>query len=745
MPLTNFNQTPASGWKGLIRYWNNDFVAALSVTLVALPLALGIAVASDAPPIAGLISVVVGGLVTTFIRGGHISINGPSKALIVVSLVASESLSSGGESGFPYVMAAFAISGAIHVVLGVLRLGKLGHIVPSAAIYGLLAAIGLIIIGTQVHVALGVEATSHKPLDMLMDIPQSILALNPLVTAVSIVGLAILILYPKTENRYIRQIPAPMWVLFVTIPLFMLFRWWAPQAGLEKLVSTDYLIQLPEHLTEGLVFPDFSKIDQPIFWVMVLLITLLLSLESLVSAKATDKLDPYRRKTNLNDDLIGTGLGTLVSAMVGGIPVSTSILSSTVNINNGAKTRWSNVYVGAIVLIFVLFLRPFMQTIPLAALAAILIFTGYKLTSPKVFKNAYLKGWEQVTILVITSVSSLVFGLVPGLFLGIVFTLVVHYVRSGIPFPLFVRYLRRPYIKIVQERKRTYLFKLKGVINFFNMLQLQQKIRDLGSDKHIILDFSHARIVDLTVLEYIHEYAEKYSQQGGEFHFTGLDIHETSSHHPHALHVLRAPEPHKVRLTRRQIALKQLARAQRWSYDPAIHWDVSDLDQFLFFKTRPVEFTKNQLAGSYENSGVQWKICDLTLKNGFISFETYRLTVEVLSLPFEIPVFSLEEESFLDRMSLLTEHEDIDFKEYEQFSRKFLLQGVDEESIRKFFSPALVRFFETGDIYHLESNGTEILIFRHLRLISAQELQKMVGYSEKLVHKLQEAVLQSVP
>lgn len=719
-------------------------MAALSVTLVALPLALGIAVASDAPPMAGLISVVVGGLVTTFIRGGHISINGPSKALIVVSLVASDSLSNGAESGFPYVMAAFAVSGAIHVVLGVLRLGKLGHIVPSAAIYGLLAAIGLIIIGTQVHVALGVEAISHKPLAMLMDIPQSILALNPLVTTVSVVGLAILILYPKTENRYIRQIPAPMWVLFVTIPLFMLFRWWAPQAGLEKLVDTDYLIQLPQHLTEGLVFPDFSKIDQPIFWVMVFLITLLLALESLVSAKATDKLDPYRRKTNLNDDLIGVGLGTLVSAMIGGIPVSTSILCSAVNINNAAKTRWSNLYVGAIVLVFVLFFRPFMQTIPLAALAAILIFMGYKLTSPKVFRNAYLKGWEQVTILVVTLISSLVFGLVPGLFIGILFTLVVHYLRSGIPFPLFIRYLKTPYIKIIQERKRTYLFKMKGVINFFNVLQLQKKIRSLGSDKHIILDFSHTRIVDLTVLEYIHEYAEKYSQEGGEFHFTGLDIHETSSHHPHALHVLRAPEPHKVRLTRRQMALKQLARSQRWSYDPAINWDVSDLDAFLFFKTRPVEFTKNQLAGSYKDSGVQWKICDITLKNGFIAFETHRLTVEVLSLPFGIPVFSLEEESFLDRMSLMTDHQDIEFKEYEQFSRKFLLQGPDEESIRKFFSPTLVHFFEKGDIYHLESNGQEILIFRNLRLISAQEVQKMVGYSEKLVHKLQEAVLQSV-
>ena len=744
MRSPTFSQDSASEWKGLLHSWNSDLLAALSVTLVALPLALGIAVASDAPPMSGLISIVVGGLVTTFIRGGHISINGPSKALIVVALVASESLRDETGSGFSYVMAAFAVSGAIHVVLGFLRLGKLGHVVPSAAIYGLLAAIGLIIISTQVHVALGVTSTAHQPLAVLMAIPSSIMQLNPFVTTISAVGLFILILHPKIENRYLRQVPAPMWVLIITIPLFMAFRWWAPQLGLSDLVDASFLIQLPQDLTEGLIFPNFSKIDQPIFWVMVFLITLLLSLESLVSAKATDKLDPYRRKTNLNNDLIGTGLGTLVSAMLGGLPVSTAIVCCSVNINNGAQTRWSNFFLGLIVLVFVLFFRPFIQTIPMAALAAILIFTGYKLVSPNVFKNAYLKGWEQVVILSVTFVASLALGLVPGLFIGIVFTLMVHCLRSGIPLPLFLRYLKDPYVKIVQERKMTYLFKLKGVVNFFNILQLQQKIKALGYDKHIILDFSHARLVDLTVLEYIHEYAEKYSQQGGEFHFTGLDIHETSSHHPHALHVLRVPEPLTVRLTRRQTDLKQLARSRGWSYDPAINWDVSDLDKFLFFKTRPVEFRKNQLAGHHEESNAQWEICDITLKDAFIALETHRLTVEVLSLPFRIPVFSLEEESFLDRMSLMVAHQDIDFKEYEAFSRKFLLQGPDEESIRKFFSPKLVRFFEKGDIYHLESNGQEILIFRHLRLINAREVEKMVRYSESLVHKLQDAVLQLV-
>jgi MFS superfamily sulfate permease-like transporter len=744
MLVTPTDQVPGSGWKGSLRFWKNDLAASLSVLLVALPLALGIAIASGAPPVAGLISVVVGGLVTTFVRGSHLGINAPSKALIVVALVASERLGDGAASGLPYVMAAFAVSGVIHVMLGVLRLGKLGHVVPSAVIYGVLAAIGLIIIGTQVHVALGVASDAHQPLAILLDIPRSVLSLNPLVTLTSAVALLILIGYPKVRNPYVRYLPAPMWVLLITVPLFAALQWGALRAELSELVNADCLVQIPQNLTEGLVFPDFSKIDQPIFWLMVVLITLLLSLESLVSAKAADRLDPYRRKTNLNDDLIGVGLGTVVSAMLGGLPVSTAIVCSSVNINSAAKTRWSNFFLGGVVLIFVLGFRPLLQMIPMAALAVILIFTGYKLVSPSVFKSAYHQGWEQICILVVTLVAALIIGLVPGLLIGIVFTLLVHYLRSGLSFALFVQYLRQLSVKVVQERRSTYLFKLKGVVNFFNMLQLQRKIYDLGEDKHIILDFSHARIVDLTVLEYIHEYAEKYSQQGGEFHFTGLDTHETSSHHPHALHVLRVPEPLKVRLTRRQVALKQLAHAQQWHYDPNIHWDVSKLDRFLFFKTHPVDFTKNQLTGRYPDSAVRWEICDITLKNAFITFETHRLTVEILSLPYQVPVFSLEEESFLNRMSLLVAQQDIDFEEHKQFSRKFLLQGPDESSIRRFFSPTLVRFFEQGDIYHLESNGRQILIFRNLRLISAQEVATMVGYSEKLVSKLHTARAQLV-
>ncbi|MGB3588400.1 MAG: solute carrier family 23 protein [Tunicatimonas sp.] len=730
----NPDQIPPDGWQGFKRYWRTDLVAALSVALVALPLGLGIAVAAGFPPMSGLISVIVGGLVTTFIRGSHVGINGPANALIIVALSASESMSLPGQSGLPYTMAVFVVSGGIQAIMGLLRLGKLGNLVPTSTIHGMLAAIGFLIIGTQIHHALGISDASFSE---LLTRPEILLQANPFIITITIVCLAILVFYKDIENRTIKLLPAPMWVLIVAIPLFFGFRWLSQEfyPNTEQL-SNEFLIQIPTDITQGLAFPDFSRINEPVFWLTVFIVTIVLSLESLVISKAVDKLDPYKRKTNLNKDLFGIGVATVVSGFLGGLPITAVIARSSVNITNGATTRWSNFMHGLIVLLFVVVFTSFIQKVPLAALAAILLFTGYMLTSPRVYKRAYQQGWEQLTILVVTLVAILLTDLMSGLLVGIGFTLLLHFFRSGMPLPLFLRYMRRPYIKVVQEKEQSYLLKIKGIINFTNILQIQNKIKKLNADDNVVIDFSHARVVDYTVLEYLHEYAEKYNQNGGEFHFTGLDVHKTSSHHPYALHVLEKPKPKLIRLTRRQVELKQLAASNKWGYNPEVAWDIGDLNRFLFFKPRPVEYMSNQISGNYPNLGVQWKIGDVSLKDAFISFETYRLTVEVLSLPFILPIFSLEEESFLDRISVIAAQQDIDFNEYRNFSRKFLLQGTDEAGIRALFTANLIHFLEKSDIYHLESNGKELLIFRHLRIASPREILKMVAYSKNLVTKL---------
>ncbi|MGD1894214.1 MAG: SulP family inorganic anion transporter [Cyclobacteriaceae bacterium] len=733
------DQIPPSGWLGLKRYWRSDLVAALSVALVALPLGLGIAVAAGAPPMSGLVSVIVGGLVTTFIRGSHVAINGPANALIVVAMAASQNMSLPGESGFPYAMAAFVVAGAVQIVLGLFRMGKLGNLVPTSTIHGMLAAIGFIIIGTQIHHALCITRAS---LPELITHPELLLQANPFILFITLVCLLILIFYRNIDNRLVKLVSAPMWVLVVAVPLFFGFRTLLNSTTTDRWQLTDqFLVQIPSDITESLIFPNFSRMDEPVFWLTVFVVTVVLSLESLVISKAIDKLDPYKRKTNLNKDLLGIGVATVISGFLGGLPVTAVIARSSVNITNGAVTKWSNFMHGLIVLLFVVAFSGFIQKVPLAALAAILLFTGYKLTSPRVYQLAYHQGWEQITILLVTMIAILTVGLMSGLLTGIAFTILLHFLRSGMPLPLFLRYMRRPYMKIVQEKEQSYLVKVKGVINFTNILQLQNKVKKMTPDDNIVMDFSHARLVDYTVLEYLHEYAEKYNRNGGEFHLTGLDVHKTSSHHPFALHVLKKPKPKLIRLTQRQNELKQMAGSHGWAYNPEIEWEVDDLGRFMFFKTRPVEYLKNQINGQYKELGVSWKISDIALKDAFVSFDTYRLTVEVLSLPFELPVFSLEEESFLDRISIIAAQQDIDFVEYRNFSRKFLLQSPDEAGIRQLFNGDLIQFLERGEIYHLESYGKEILIFRHLRLTSPREILKMVNYSKKLVTKLHQTAL----
>ncbi len=728
-------------------HWRKDLIAAFSVALVALPLALGIAAASGAPPIAGLLSAIVGGIVTTFIRGSHVAINGPGNSLIVIVIIAADQIRHGNENVYPYVLAVFIVSGILQTLLGVLRMGKFGDFFPSSVIYGMLGAIGIIIMGKQIHVSLGVQSEAESTLGVLREIPNSILHLNPFITCIAVVSLLILVLYPKTKNKIIRAIPAPMWVLLLAIPQVFFFNFFEPHTIrlLDRSfhVGPENLVQIPNDILQSFVFPDFSRITEGGFWLGVITITLVSYIETLVSAKAVDKLDPYKRRTNLNKELIGVGTSTVAAACVGGLPIFTVIARSSVNVNHGARTRWSNFFHGAILLVFVFVGAEIIQEVPLAALAAILVFTGYKLASPQVFKEMYQHGWEQLAIFLITLVATLVVGLLGGIAIGIAFTLLIHYFLSGIPFPMFVNYLFKPSIRIIQEKRKMLLFKVKGIASFMNILHLRSKVQSISHDQHVVMDFSHTRLVDHTVLEYLHEHAEKYNNNGGQIHFTGLDIHQTSSFHPNALHILKTPKPKRERLTQRQQGIKLLADTNGYDYRPEINWDISSkIRRFNFFKSRPIEFEKNQLYGDYASLGVDWKISDVTFDEGaLIAKEVYHITLQILHLPFDPPVFSMEKEGFIDKILMVAEPSDIDFQEFKHFSKKFLLKSPDEKSIRKFFTPELIHFFERNDIYHLESNGKALLVFKHVRLVSPNEIMKMISFSERLVKRLQKEVM----
>ncbi|MFK7926944.1 MAG: SulP family inorganic anion transporter [Myxococcota bacterium] len=734
MSAPPIHEAPKTGWAGFKASWRNDLRAGFVVSLVALRLSVGIAVAGGAPPMAGLLSAIAGGLLTTFFRGSHIGINGPGNVLIVITLVALETL--GGEGTFATFLAASVIAGALQVVMGLARLGKVGHAIPGSVIHGMLAAIGVIILSKQLHVAIGREAPSGSALHALEAIPESLLHLNPFVACIGVFSLLVILIHPRLQSKFIHFIPAPLWVLILSVPAAFLFDLYNPRSvslfAYTFEITPKHLIQLPPNLTDSLIFPDFSRVGDGSFWIVVALLTVVLSVEDLAIVKAVEKLDPYRRPSNLNRDLIGIGLSTVAVAFIGGLPVITVIARSSVNANHGAKTSWSNFAHGGFLLAFVLLLPSLIQLIPLAALAAILVYTGYQLTSPQVFQNIAKHGYEQLLVFCVTIVATLVEGILTGIIAGMVLNLVLHLAKSGMAWRENLVAIFRPTIDVVHERDDNYYIRTHGLMNFLTLLPLRTKLNRLPEGAHLILDFHKTQLVDHTILEFVHDFRRRYQAGGGGFDIIGLDVHQASSNHPTALHTLARPERER-RLTQRQKDLRALAQRYGWTFDPTIEWDVESLSAFQFFETRPIEYQNNVITGELV-PGLSWQISDITFDEGALhAAQVYHTTIGVIHLPTALPQFTLEKEAFFDRLMEFAGYRDIDFKLFPKFSSKFLLKGDNEEDLRAFFTEERVTFFEQEEVYHIESRDSRLLIFRYLRLGGPTELERMVHFCRKLV------------
>ncbi|NND08582.1 MAG: SulP family inorganic anion transporter, partial [Saprospiraceae bacterium] len=314
--------TPKEGIQGLIENWQSDLIAAVSVALIALPLSLGIALAAGAPAMSGIFSAIVGGVVTTLYRGGHISVNGPAKGVIGVILFGIAVMDDGSGQAFNYVLAAVVVSGAIQMVLGLLKLGRLADIFHTSVIHGILAAIGIIIFAKQIHVAMDTHSDSPSIIQNLIDAVAYLPQANPFVLIIALTGLLLLLFQSKISYRFFHLLPAPMWVIALSIPFVYAFNFFDHQTlsffGKAYEVGPHLLLDIPDTITDSIMHPNFSKSNTLEFWTTVFSILVITSIESLAIAKAVDKIDPYKRKTDLNKDLTGIGFSTMVAGLIGG-------------------------------------------------------------------------------------------------------------------------------------------------------------------------------------------------------------------------------------------------------------------------------------------------------------------------------------------------------------------------------------------------------------------------------------------
>lgn len=525
----------------------SDVVAGFLVFLIALPLCLAIASASGFPAIAGVFTAIVGGFITPWLSNSQLTIKGPAAGLIVIVLGAVadfgfEASAPGSAQSFAAYRMALAVGVAaavLQILFGLLRAGALGEFFPSSAVHGLLAAIGVIIMVKQIPVALGFVPHANEPLELMLEIPRDLLNLNPEIAAIGGLGLLILFLFPLIKNRALRVIPAPVLVLLAAVPLGMYFNLGQEHhyslLGHDYTVGKSFLVDVPSKVLDGITFPDFSVFTNPklmysaIKWVVMF--ALIGSLESLLSAKAIDIIDPQQRKTNLNSDILAIGVGNLVSALIGGLPMISEIVRSRANVDNGAKSKYANLFHGLFLLLAVAFCATIIRMIPRAALAAMLVYTGFRLAHPREFLHVYKIGREQLVVFVGTIVAVMATDLLIGICIGIGIELLIHFI-NGVPLVS----LFRPSTEVRQLDERTWLICPRDSAVFFNWIPIRNRIQRYGlaQNMNVIVDLSNTRLVDHTVMEKLRELEREFGERGIALAVVGLSEHMSFSHHPAA-------------------------------------------------------------------------------------------------------------------------------------------------------------------------------------------------------------------
>ena len=533
---TTISDIPQGTLAGLKRNWKADMVSGFLVFLIALPLCLAISLACGYPAIAGVFTAIIGGILSAFVSNSELTIKGPAAGLIVIALgcVTDFGYTAGVDPAADYQAYRLALgvgvaAGAVQILFGLFRSGILGEFFPTAAVHGLLASIGIIVISSQLPIVLGVESTGG-PIEKLLSIPSYFMAMNPVIALIGGISLAIMFGFPFIKNPVLKMIPAPMMVLLVAVPLGMYFDIGTEQivafAGQDAALGPHYLVDVPDNMFTALTFPDFSGVLTSTGITYIIMFSLIGSVESLLSAKAVDQIDPWRRKTNMDKDLLAVGLGNTAAAFVGGLPMISEIVRSKANIDNGARTRFANMFHGLFLLAFVALVPALIDRIPLTALAAMLVFTGFRLASPKEFVHMYQIGREQFIVFVSTVIGVLATDLLVGIGIGIVVKAIIH-VINGAP----ISSLFKPSMKVENEGDDSATIKVDNSAIFSTWIALKNRIGRPGTKK-VIVDLSGTKLVDHTVMANLEALEREFAESDRELSVTGLDGHSQLSEHP---------------------------------------------------------------------------------------------------------------------------------------------------------------------------------------------------------------------
>ncbi|WP_223032460.1 SulP family inorganic anion transporter [Hanstruepera marina] len=492
----------------MFKYIKSDLPASIVVFFVALPLCLGIALASGAPLFSGLIAGIIGGIVVGGLSGSNIGVSGPAAGLAAIVLTAIGTL-----GGYQNFLVAVVLGGAIQLLLGVLKAGVIGYYFPSSVIKGMLTGIGIIIILKQIPHFFGydaepegadsfIEMSGENTFSALFNIFDNLI-IGSLI--VGVIGLAIILIWDTIlakKSKFFKVIQGPLVAVVLGIIFYILTK-----SNESLSIAQSHLVSVPipddaASFFAQFSFPNFSAITNPEVWIVAFTIALVASLETLLCVEATDKLDPHKNVTPTNRELLAQGTGNIISGLIGGLPITQVIVRSSANIQSGGRTKLSAIIHGFLLLISVILIPRLLNMIPLSVLAAILLVVGYKLAKPQLFKQMYKQGWKQFVPFVVTVVGIVFTDLLVGISLGLAVGIVVILLKS---------YQNSHFLHIEDKSNGKHKIKmtLAEEVTFFNKGAILKELNSLPMDTYLELDVRNTRYLDNDIIEILDDFAYK--------------------------------------------------------------------------------------------------------------------------------------------------------------------------------------------------------------------------------------------
>jgi len=730
-------EKPSNGIKGL-KHWRYDLGAGLQVALVSLPLSLGIAIASGAPPVTGLISAIIAGLIFPFLGGAYVTISGPAAGL-APALLSGMLLLGGGDlaAGYPLLLVAICLTGLLQVLLAFMNAGRFAIFLPVTVVEAMLAAIGIMIILKQIPPLLGdLSPVAHTSVDSIVKLPQSFMNLEPTVFLIGALCLFLMFFLNVTRQRWLKRIPAALVVAVVGLLLAVVF-------GLDGV----YLIAMPENVLEGgITVPAFGEVmNRPELWMSLLIVVITLTLidgiESLATIAAVDKIDPYQRKSNPNVTLRAMGVSNVLSSLAGGLTIIPGGVKSRANIDAGGRTLWANFYNAIFLILFLLVATDLISMIPLAAIAAILIYVGWRLCEYKVFSKTYAIGRDQMVIFLVTVVAILATDLLWGIIIGMVAEIFMlaylltpsfRVVLTGrLTFrqslELLARNLvglfRNPIIKVhndTRDGQPHYEISL-GSLVCFNLLPLDKLLQNLPADASLsIIVTESGRIIDHTAMEYLHQLQEEAVREERPFQLLGMEHYYQFTQHSLSARMHDAAlVKREARLSARASLMVRVAQRYGLDFSPAI-LAALDAQGFVYLRRGDHKQERNVMTGLHHHCQV--RIFDYSHTAAPDYYSEYQHTLVIVRPSGEMPALPdmvLTPGHYLK--SYLVDYQELDLSGESGFPEGYRIYSPSTEQAVLAAAQHLRAYLQSHPGVYVELRRGALLVFRPDRELETPE------------------------